>query len=336
MAAMIEFANIRGVEKIKKGGQATVYKAPPGSLHMKISESVAIKKYSKKALLGNERAVEQYLKIMLDNRKDAPPDIRGVIDQYIIWPRVIIYENGEACGFAMNLIPDRFFVRYDDITGPQYAESNFDFILNDPEIRLRLGLPVLNAHGRVKITHDLLMITSQLHKYDIVIGDVSPNNILIYIDPQAQRNNRALFIDSDSFRKANHTHPLKQPHTPNWYPPESWAAMRLRLQLERAGGNPNQIMRYRTIEFIQNKQTDVYKICLAVTRLFHDGAQRASVSESSAAYEKMSREIGEEFALYVYNGLSANPADRPSGHELYVCFRDAIGQKNKLRGKAPA
>ena len=139
------------------------------------------------------------------------------------------------------------------------------------------------------------------------------------------KNNRVLLIDSDSFRKINHTHPLKQPHTPNWFPPESWNARQRRMEAERAHGNPNVIMRYKAMEFTQNTQTDVYKVCLAIMRLFHDGAQRTSVSESTAAYEKISRELSEEFALYIYNGLSADPTDRPSGRDLYICFRDASG-----------
>ena len=320
---MIEFGDIPGVEKLGKGGQATVYKVPPGALHPKITEPVAIKKYSAKILRGNGRAIEQYLKMMLEVRKNAPQDIRRTIDQYTIWPRVVVYDNGEACGFAMNMIPEKFFARYRDVSGPVTAESNFDFILNDDCTRRRFGLPAVDAAGRAKITGDLLHIISQLHRYGIIAGDISPNNILAYVDRDRQDRNRVLLIDADSFRKANHTHPLKQPHTPNWYPPESWSARLRRLEIEKNGGDQNLVLRHRAMEFIQNTQTDVYKVCLAVMRLYHDGAQRTSVSGSPGAYNNITRELGEEFAQYIFNGLSAEPAERPSGQELHMCFRYA-------------
>jgi serine/threonine protein kinase len=325
----IEFSNIRGVEKIGKGGQAVVYKAPPGALHTKIQEPVAIKKYSKKMLAGNEAAIETYLKVLIENRLVAPVDVRRTIDQYTIWPRVIIYENREACGFAMNFIPDKFFAHYMDVAGEETADSNFDFILNDDNTRKGLGLPIINASGRAKITYDLLLIVSQLQKYNFVIGDISPNNILVYVDSTAQKHNRVLFIDSDSFRKANHTHPLKQPHTPNWFPPEAWSARQKRIELERNNGDSNKIMNYRAMEFIQNTQTDIYKICLAILRLYHAGEQRTSISESNLSIQQLTKDISKEFAALIVKGLDSTPASRPTGQALFDCFSDALKQKKQ-------
>lgn len=325
----IEFSSIQGLEKIGKGGQGAIYRVPPGALDSRIQEPVAIKKYSKKTLQENESAIGPYLNMLIENRRSAPDDVLKIIDQYTIWPRVIIYENGEACGFAMNLIPDIFFAHYMDVTGKETADSNFDFILNDDRTRRELGLPVLNAMGRAKITYDLLRIISKLHSYDFVVGDISPNNILVYVDPVEQERNRVLLIDSDSFRKANHIHPLKQPHTKNWFPPEAWTAHQQRISLERSNGDPNQIRRYRIMEHIQNTQTDIYKICLAILRLYHTGGQRTSISESDLAMQVICRNISVEFADFIQKGLDATPENRPTGQALFSSFCNAIKQRGR-------
>lgn len=326
----IEFSSIQGLEKIGKGGQAAIYRVPPGALDSRIQKPVVIKKYSKKTLQENESAIGPYINMLIDNRRSAPADIRRTIDQHTIWPRVVIYENGVACGFAMNLIPDKFFAHYMDVTGEETADSNFDFILNDDRTRHDLGLPVLNAVGRAKITYDLLLTISKLHSYDFVVGDISPNNILVYVDPDEQKHNRVLFIDSDSFRKANHTHPLKQPHTKNWFPPEAWAARQQRISLERSNGDPNQIMRFRIMEFIQNTQTDIYKICLAILRLYHTGDQRTSISESDLAIQIIRQNISVEFADFIQKGLDATPANRPTGQALFASLCSALKERRRI------
>lgn len=331
---IIEFSGIQGLEKIGKGAQATIYRVPPGALDSRIQEPVAIKKYSKKMLQGNESAIGPYLNMLIENRISASASIRRTIDQYTIWPRVVIYEDGVVCGFAMNLIPDRFFAHYVDVTGAETADSNFDFILNDDRTRRNLGLPVLNAVGRAKITYDLLLVISKLHSYGFVVGDISPNNILVYVDPVQQKHNRVLFIDSDSFRKANHTHPLKQPHTKNWFPPEAWTARQQRISLERSNGDPNQIMRCRIMEFIQNTQTDIYKTCLAILRLYHTGDQRTSISESNQAIHDIRRIISVEFADFIQKGLDATPANRPTGQALFASFCNALEERRRDRREA--
>ena len=58
--------------------------------------------------------------------------------------------------------------------------------MDSDEVRRNLGLPVISSVGRAKITKDLLMIMYRLHQCDFVLGNISPNNIYIYIDPDKQ------------------------------------------------------------------------------------------------------------------------------------------------------
>ena len=83
------------------------------------------------------------------------------------------------------------------------------------------------------------------------------------------------------------------------------------MELERNNEDSNLLMRYRAMEFIQNTQTDFYKICLAILCLYHDGEQRTSISESSRALYRIDRELNHNMSDMISRGLSPNPADRP-------------------------
>ena len=80
----IEFSEIQGLEKLGKEGSAIIYKAPPGALHPQILQPVAIKKYRKKVLVGNEEAIGHYLDTLIKNRRRAPSKIRKIMDQFTI------------------------------------------------------------------------------------------------------------------------------------------------------------------------------------------------------------------------------------------------------------
>ncbi|MBQ2697266.1 MAG: hypothetical protein IJF59_01215 [Clostridia bacterium] len=332
----IEFSSLTDLEKMGKGSYSVVYKVPAGGLHPNIQSPVVVKKYKKKVLEGNESAIEQYLRMLVENRKNADAATKKVIDNYTIWPRVIIYEGGEACGFAMNLIPEKFFVTYTGASGnPITTSSTLGFVLNDDDTRLRTGQPLLTVGGRAKIVYDLLMIMTHLHKYDFVVGDISPNNVLVYVDPVAQKHNRVLLIDSDSFRKANHTHPMTQPHTNDWYPPESLSAMR-ELRALGGSGDLSTTFRLQAREFLQNTQTDIYKICLAILRLYHKGPQRTTILTSDQAMNSLRRELSPAFADLIAKGLSETPSERPQMHLIYQALVAALRAKTGGSGKKPS
>jgi len=232
----------------------------------------------------------------------------------------------------MQLIPDLFFTKVKIAGEDEIKESNLDFVLHGTEFRRKRGLPPVSAKGRAKIVYDFIQVVSVFHSYDYVLGDLSPKNILIYVDKQDQRKNRILFIDTDSYRKKGSIHPLKQLHTPDWIPPECQKASD-ELSKLTPNANPNLIARLEVDMFIQNQCTDVYKVCLAITRLYHEGDHASLIEKSESADIKLRKDIGDEFADYVLRGLSENPDERPTVSVMLTCFKNSMQAKQKKEAR---
>ena len=328
---MYEFSNIRDLSKLGRGATGTAYLIPAGNLDIRFNAPLVLKKYSKKTLDGNEAAIESYLRNLIERKKNAPDNVKKIINKRTVWPQAIVYDESRVCGFVMRRIPDIFYSEYQDVGMSVKTTSTFDFVLNDNITRKRLGLPVVNTRGRAKIVYEMLNVVNILHSYQVVIGDISPNNILIYVDGSDQAQNRVLFIDADSFRIAGNTHPLKQPHTPEWVPPEAKEARWKRIECERNNEDERVISKYRIREFIQNYQTDIYKICLAIMRLYYHGENRTVITYSDEAVERLRNELNKEFTALILKGLSTVPDERPSANELIRSYcKMLLDKKNRL------
>ena len=303
------------------GGTAKVYRVPAGAFPVPI----AIKRYSDKILERDGAAIGAYLRSLIDFGKKLPDDTRRFIANYTVWPQRLVYDydNNKVCGFTMQLIPDLFFAIMKVAGEDEEKESSLDFVLHGAKYRRKHGLPPISAKGLAKVVYDFLRIVSILHSYDYVLGDLSPKNILVAVDGSDQSNNRMLFIDTDSYRKKGNINPLKQRHTPGWIPPECQNAGDERRKLT-PNANPNLIARLDVDMFIQNQCTDTYKVCLAITRLYHEGDCASIITESETADKRLRQDIGDEFADYVLRGLSESPDERPTATAMLTCFKNSM------------
>jgi serine/threonine protein kinase len=322
--------SVSSSKKLGGGGTAKVYKVPAGAFPVPI----AIKRYSDKILAKDGAAIGSYLRSLIEFRKNLPDDMRRIIDNFALLPQRLVYDNDndKVCGFTMQLIPPIFFEKIKVAGEDEIKESNLDFVLHGADFRRKHGLPPVSAKGRAKIIHDFMQIVLILHNHDYVLGDLSPKNILISIDERDQSKNRILFIDTDSYRKKGSIHPLKQLHTPDWIPLECQKASD-ELSKLTPNANPNLIARLEVDMFIQNQCTDVYKLCLAIMRLYHEGDHSSIITESESADKKLRKDIGEEFADYILLGLSDKPDERPFVSTLRTCFKNSMLAKQKKGSK---
>jgi serine/threonine protein kinase len=320
--------SVFSTRKLGGGGTAKVYKVPAGAFPVPI----AIKRYSDKILAKDGAAIGSYLRSLIEFRKNLPDDMRRVIDNFAIMPQRLVYDfdSDKVCGFTMQLIPNLFFEKIKVAGEDEIKESNLDFILHGADFRRKHVLPILSAKGRAKIIYDFMQIILVLHNHDYVLGDLSPKNILISVDERNQSKNRILFIDTDSYRKKGSIHPLKQLHTPDWIPPECQKAGD-ELSKLTPNANPNLIARLEVDMFIQNQCTDVYKVCLAITRLYHESEHASIISNSETADKKLRKDIGDEFADYILLGLSENPDKRPNMNTMLTCFKNSMLVKKRIQ-----
>ena len=323
---MGEVVSVYPIRKIGEGGTAKIYKVPAGAYPIPI----AIKRYSDNVLKKEGAALGSYLRSLIEFRNNLPADIRKIIDNFTVWPQRLLYDydSDKVCGFTMQLIPVLFFTNIKIAGEGELKESNLDFILHGAEFRRKHGLPLISVKGRAKFIYDLLQIVSILHNHDYVLGDLSSKNILLAIDEHDQYKNRILFIDTDSYRKKGSINPLKQLNTPDWIPPECQKASD-ELSKLTPNANPNLIARLEIDMFIQNQFTDIYKVCLAIIRLSHEGDHASIITKSDSADKKLRKDIGEEFADYVLRGLSENPDKRPSVTDMLTCFKNAMLAQQK-------
>ncbi|MDR2590322.1 MAG: hypothetical protein LBC71_04990 [Oscillospiraceae bacterium] len=321
-----ENALIFNAKKLGSGGTGKVYKIPHGAYPIPI----AIKRYSDKVLSENGAAIDSYLRSLIVFRKNMTDDIRRKIDKFTVWPQRLVYDydTDEICGFTMHLIPEQFFTSINIAGEDEKKESNLDFVLHGAKFRKKYGLPLLSAKGRAKIVYDFLSTVSMLHNNDYILGDLSPKNLLIAVDKSNQSKNRILFIDTDSYRKRGSVHPLQQLHTPDWIPPECQKAS-VELSKLTPNANPSLLSRLKVDMFIQNQYTDVYKVCLAIIRLYHDGDHASIITSSYSADKKLRTNISDEFANYILQGLSDLPKARPSINDLLTSFVNSVNAKLK-------
>ncbi|WP_112469651.1 hypothetical protein [Streptomyces triticisoli] len=201
------------------GGQGTVYgvPAPPGKF---AGEYLAYKEYGPG--IGYDADV---LHDMVCFRLQLPKAERDFLDQRLAWPRAMVYtgsppallppsRNADTAvrGFLMQRVTRAYELHSPMLPGPK--QQALEFLLNDDGYGARIGLFVNDAQ-RLQLLLDLARTLQRLHGNSLVVGDLSPKNVLFTLIGQP----RCLFIDCDSMRYRDKD-VLPQVDTPDWEVPE--------------------------------------------------------------------------------------------------------------------
>jgi len=172
------------------------------------------------------------------------PQVRDEIGRYFAWPWEIVKDDGsrglEVCGFLMPLAEKDFIWQTGKVSG---RVRSLDWLAMPEAFWQDNGVEAIMSE--VTLADRLLLMTklafafAVLHKQDWVIGDFSYQNAAFALDPPRLRlldcDDAASLADQDR----------KQPHTPNWYPPECKGSKARKYQ---------------------DHKTDVYKLGLAIVR----------------------------------------------------------------------
>ncbi|MEU8708875.1 hypothetical protein [Streptomyces sp. NPDC048565] len=186
------------------------------------------------------------------------------------WPAVLVTDSAGVSGFLMRQIPERFFRRFAfDPDKPQPA--GFQYLLNPPAYFVRAGFDI-TPRQRFELLLDLAGTLVRLHSLGVVVGDVSPNNVLFCLDGTAS----CFLIDCDAM-SLHGKWALPAVETPNWALPSG----------ERMGATTG----------------DTYKFALLAARLFAGEQDGRDVTLLRAADQAVGR-LAEQ-------SLSDDPARRP-------------------------
>jgi serine/threonine protein kinase len=207
------------------------------------------------------------------------------------WPAALIGRDGDVCGFLMRRIPDEFQQPWGD--GGAVVPAAMQYLLNPQQYLDRKRISI-NNRQRLQLLEDVADTLSRLHSLDIVVGDLSPNNLLVRLSGTP----RCFFIDCDAMR-LHGDDVLEQVETPEWQVP---------------GVN----------EPIATSASDAYKFGLLAVRLFAQDQMGADPSVLAG--------VSADLGVLARRSLDVNSTTRPAPGDWLPALRAArTGPSHTIR-----
>lgn len=189
------------LDKIAEGGQGTIFRAArmPGELYKRYLDPTALHVGELKRLIR---------RIHVDERSQHA---RETILRSTAWPTSVVLENGRHVGLMMPEAPPRFSTAI----GGKTRLKELQFLIFEPKpMWSEVGLP--GPEERRELALGYVRLFKALHDAEIIIGDVSPRNLLWTLDPDPA----VYAIDCDGFRVNGYPAPTPQAQTPDWVDPD--------------------------------------------------------------------------------------------------------------------
>ncbi|MEV1177424.1 hypothetical protein [Nonomuraea sp. NPDC049784] len=217
--------------RLGQGGQGTVHEV----LDRKINGQwdVAYKEYDPDVLRNLDVAA---LTAMTDLIGRLPGWDAAWLCDRTAWPAGLVEAGGAVTGFLMRSVPHRFSFDLRTLSGTARKLTTLEFLLNDDAYVGQIGLRV-SERDRLLLLADLADTLARLHSMDIVVGDLSPKNLLFATEASPE----CFLIDCDAMRLAG-VEALPQVETPDW-----------QIPADEQKGTP---------------QSDAYKFALLAIRVF--------------------------------------------------------------------
>jgi hypothetical protein len=196
-AAEIQLSDLGVLEEIADGGQGRVYRLPGRPGHL-------LKRYHRH-VLGDFNVVEL-------RRLTARPAIMQPADRHFVaeaaaWPLASVLDGGRCVGFLMREAPDRFSAAI----GRHGRLLEVQFLLHPVKPMWR-ALTLPSVDQRRELAACYVRFFQVLHRYDVIVGDVSMRNFLWTL-----RGGPGIFaLDCDGYRLNGHHPAIPQPQTPDW------------------------------------------------------------------------------------------------------------------------
>ena len=230
----------------------------------------------------NLRALQQLITVM----ESCSEKERMYIESRTVWPRVAVTDRGRLRGYLMKRVPAQFFRLYGLRNRPRNILCDWNYLSmrdryeNNP--RLLSEIPKPNAAQISALIADLARTVQELHRHDVIVGDMSGQN-LIWTD---QPSLHVMLIDCDSFRVRGSAGVNYPKETPDWEDPV--------------------VQQGRT-----NQQSDIYKLGVAAYRAVWAATPHLPPSDLADRPPP----VGVPAALPSLIARSTGTGDRPSAAE---------------------
>ncbi|MGS2619258.1 hypothetical protein ACVCAH_32755 [Micromonospora sp. LZ34] len=208
------------------------------------------------------------------------------------WPAALVVNGSQVTGFLMRRIPERFRMAWGD-NGAEVPAA-LQYLLNPQPYLNRKGIR-LDERIRLRLLEAIADVMARLHSLDIIVGDLSPNNLLVDLDDPG-----CFFIDCDAMRLRGQD-VLDQVETPEW-------------DIPGRGHEP-----------IATAASDSYKFGLLATRLFAQDQMGQDISVLAG--------VSSDLGVLARRSLDGNSTRRPSMGDWLSALRTV--QSGRVPRQAP-
>jgi serine/threonine protein kinase len=278
----LERSALGSLTPLGSGGQGDVYRAPRA--HINFASSAAFKEY--KAIFRSQvdfGALEA-MSSFLAGQTFAEG---SRIVERVAWPISLVADQGRPVGFLMPEVPDSFAVTLQLPSGAKKRDlAQFQHLLNPGAYLARRGIAISERDRYLLLAH-LAESLALLHGHDVVVGDLSPKNVLFSLDPTP----RCFFVDADAMRLAGRS-ALPQAETPDWE------------------------IRTVSSEELATKASDSYKLGLFVLRLL-------AGDQATRDPGVLPQQVPADVRNLLVRSLSVTPTDRPTPSAWVALLRTA-------------
>lgn len=283
-------------ERLGQGGQGTVYRVPNRKINNARGTGwdVVYKEYNDTSLAQLDTAA---LAAMVGLLTELTETDGHWLCNKTAWPAALVERRGRACGILMRAVPQEFHFTFRTLaatTPPGPRLANLEYLLNDDSYVAGIGLRV-SDRDRIELLADLASTLSRLHDLGIVVGDLSPKNLVFTTGSTP----RCFLIDCDAMRLRGAS-VLPQAETPDWAVP---------LGQEKA-----------------NRASDVYKFALLAIRLF----ARDQTTTHTAALAAINPALG----ALAHRSLAPDTTSRPTPAQWAEQLRSAAPTASPAPGTA--
>ena len=232
MPAPIEFRSFNGqLEELGRGGEGVVFRVP--FLGGRVYKEFLAAAYT----TPDHTALNR----LIDLQNQWTPEERVWLLQRTVWPETMVVDQGRLKGFVMPSIQKCYFRRHGIRQNPKTVLCEWNYLSLRTKFHANPNIvtevPRVSPIDALSLVHDLAKTIKLLHKYGVIIGDISGKNLLWTDSPSLQ----VMIIDCDSFRITGQGGVASPKQSPDWDDPF-------------LNGKPT------------SQESDIYKLALAAFR----------------------------------------------------------------------
>lgn len=196
-------------QELGKGGEGQVFAIPH-------RPNLVYKQYLQAAATAPGQSALQSL---IDLKSTMSPSEQTWLSERTIWPETIVVDQGRMCGFLMRKITPEYFRKQGIRSNPRNVLCEWNLLaMRDRYLRnpnIVSTVPHIEPFDALRLIVDLTKTVALLHKYRVIVGDMSGRNLL-WTDTPAWR---VLIIDCDSLRVDGSSGVASPKQSPDWDDP---------------------------------------------------------------------------------------------------------------------